>query len=118
MASDGDGHRLLDRHADEAAPFGPAAVVVADSLVAGQLVEHEPGMRRALADPAVRDHVLVRRDALALVQRAKLVGALERAVLADRLRPRDRGRARDVAGPLRRLAHAGRGDDLSVEFGR
>ena len=42
--ADGDGRGLLDRHADEAAPLGPAAVVVADALVAEQLVEHEPGV--------------------------------------------------------------------------
>ena len=38
----GDRDRLLDRHADEAAVLGPRAVVVADPLVAEQLVQHEP----------------------------------------------------------------------------
>ena len=57
--SGGDGDRLLDRHADHAAPLGPAAVVVADALVAEQLVQHEPRVAAALADPAVGDDVLV-----------------------------------------------------------
>src|SRR5882672_5078204 len=77
------GDRLLDRDADEAAVLGPAAVVVADPLVAEQLVEDEPGVGAALADPAVGDDVLVRRDPLGLVQVGELVAALERAVLAD-----------------------------------
>ena len=55
------GHRLLDRHADEAAPLRPGAVVVADVGEAEQLVEHEPGVAGALADAAVGDDVLVRR---------------------------------------------------------
>ena len=68
---DGDRGRLLDRHADEAAVLGPAAVVVADALVAEQLMQHEPAVRRALADAAVGDDVLVRRHALALVERLR-----------------------------------------------
>ena len=66
----GDRHRLLDRHADQAAVLGPRAVVVADPLVPEQLVQHEPAVRRPLADAAVGDDVLVRRDALALVERS------------------------------------------------
>ena len=102
------GHRdgLLDRHADEAAPLGPAAVVVADALIAEELVEDEPGMAAPLADPAVGDDVLVGGDALRLVQRGQLVAALERAVLADRLGPRDGRGARRTA--RRRPAPASR----------
>ena len=74
--------------------------------------------RRALADPAVGDDVLVGRHALGLVQGLSSSAALERAVLADRLGPRDRRGARDVAGPLGGLGHARRGDDLAVELGR
>ena len=43
---------------------------------------------------------------------------LERAVLLDRLGPRDARGAGDVPGPLGGLAHARRGDDLAVELGR
>ena len=81
-------------------------------------MEHEPGVARALADAAVGDDVLVRADALGLVQRPELIRALEGAVFADGLGPRDRGRARDVARPLGGLAHARRGDHLAIELGR
>ena len=113
----GDWCRLLDRDADQAAVLGPRPVVVADPVVAEQLVQDEPAVARPLADPAVRDDVLVGRDALRLVERGEILGALEGAVLLDGLGPRDRGRARDVPGPLGGLAHPWRGDDLAVEFG-
>src|SRR5579885_1092353 len=80
---------LLDRHADHVAPLGPAAVVVADVGVAQQLVQHEPGMAAALADAAVGDDVLVRRDPLAAVQLLQFGRALERAVLGHGPRPGD-----------------------------
>ena len=87
----------FDRDVDEVAPLGPRAVVVLDVGVAEQLAEDEPGVRAALADAAVGEHLLLGRDALRAVELAQLVGRLERAVVADRLRPRDRLRARDVA---------------------
>ena len=84
---------LLDRDADQVAPLGPGAVVVADVLVAEQLVQHEPGVGRALADPAVGDDRLALGDhALAGVELAQLVGRLEGAVLVDGLRPGTRRR--------------------------
>ena len=46
---------LLDRDVDQVAPLGPRAVVVLDVLLPEQLVQHEPRVRRALADPAVGD---------------------------------------------------------------
>ena len=46
---------LLDRDGDHVAPLGPGAVVVLHVVLAEQLVQHEPGVRRALADPAVGD---------------------------------------------------------------
>ena len=56
---------LLDRDADEIAPFGPGAVVVLDIPGPQQLVQDEPSVGRALADPAVGDHwVLVGEDAV------------------------------------------------------
>src|SRR4026209_818349 len=104
LLAGGDGDRLLDRDADHAAPLGPAAVVVADALVAEQLVEDDPGVRRALADPAIGDHVLVGRDPLRLVEIGEVLAVLERAILLDGLGPRDRRRTRDVTGPLGGLA--------------
>ena len=75
-------------------------------------------MRRALPDPAIGDDVLVGRDPLRLVEVREVLAVLERPVLLDRLSPRNRGRAGDVAGPLGGLAQTGRGDDLAVELGR
>src|SRR5688500_6447948 len=81
---------LLDGHPHGITPLGPGAVVVADLGVAEQLVQHEPGVAGALADAAVGDDVLVRRDALALVERAQLVGRLEGLVGVGGLRLGDR----------------------------
>src|SRR5687768_3297374 len=46
---------LGDRRADQVAPLRPRAVVVLHVLEAQQILEHEPGMARALADAAVGD---------------------------------------------------------------
>ena len=88
---------LLDRHVHEVAPLGPRAVVVLDVILAQQLVQHEPRVRRALADPAVGDDRLAVGDALRAVELGEVVGGLEGPVLLDGLRPRHRGRAGDVA---------------------
>src|SRR3954452_15672793 len=94
---------LLDRNADEGAVLGPRPVVVLDVRLVEQLVQHEPRVRRALADTAVGDRVLGEVDALALVELGELVVAAERAVVVRGLRPRDVLRARHVAGALRLL---------------
>src|SRR6266542_3743957 len=81
-------HVLLDRDVHEVAPLRPRAVVVLDVVDAEQLVQHEPGVRRAFADAAVGDDRLVR-EALAVVEGGEdLV-----TVRADRLVAR-RGRER------------------------
>src|SRR6476659_6439004 len=109
---------LLDRHADQVAPLGPRAVVVLDVADAEQLVQHEPRVRRALADAAVGDD---RRgavdDALAGLEGAQLVGRLERAVPRDRLAPWHGCRARDVTAALGALLLvAGHRDQLAAEL--
>ena len=104
----------LDRDVDEVAPLRPRAVVVLDVVLAEQLVQDEPRVRRALADPAVGDDRVAVEHAPARVQVAQVVGALERAVLAHRQRPRHRPRAGDVAGALRALVLvAGHRDQLA-----
>src|SRR5262249_43021059 len=45
----------LDRRANEVARLGPRAVVVFDVAEAEQVLEHEPRVAGALADPAVGD---------------------------------------------------------------
>src|SRR5215212_11301212 len=64
---------LLDRCADQAAPLRPGAVVIPDVRVAQQAGQHEPGVRRALADPAVGDHLFIVGDTLAAVDLAQLL---------------------------------------------
>src|SRR5205807_4711239 len=93
----------LDRHADQRAVLGPRSVVVLHVGVAEQLVQGEPGVAGALADPAVRDGRLGLVQAGLLVQLPDLVVGLEGAVLVGRLAPRHVQRCRDVAGALRLL---------------
>src|ERR1700712_134978 len=108
---------LLDRDADEGAVLDPAAVVVLDVGLAEQLLQHEPRVRRALADPAVGDRRLALVVALLGVQRLELLVALERAVLIGRLAPRDVLRGRDVAALLRLLLRqVRRREDLPGEL--
>src|SRR4051794_26640714 len=109
---------IFDRHTDHRAVLGPGPVVVLDVAEAEQLLEHEPRVRRALADAAVRNHVLVRAHALVGIELFQLFDRFERAVLVGRLRPRDVGGAWHVASALRGLSHAWRRDDLAVELGR
>src|ERR1700754_1526289 len=49
----------LNRGAHQGAVFSPTAVVVLDVLVTEDLLQHEPGVRRALTDPAVGDGLLL-----------------------------------------------------------
>ncbi len=97
----------LDRHADERAVLGPRAVVVLDVRLVEDLVQHEPGVRRALADAAVGDGVLAEVDARVAVQRAQLVVRAERAVVVRGLAPRDVLRRRDVAADAATAPAAG-----------
>src|SRR4051812_8916193 len=109
---------LLDRDADERAVLDPAAVVVLDVGLAEQLAQHEPGVARALADPAVGDGRLAVVEALLGVELLQLLVALECAVLVGRLAPRDVLRGRDVAALLRLLLRQGRGGgDLAGGLG-
>src|SRR6266498_2670744 len=50
--------RLLDRRPHRVAPLGPRAVVIAHVLEAEQIGQREPGVRGALADPAVGNDVV------------------------------------------------------------
>src|SRR5258708_13465674 len=86
----------LDRRADQAAVFGPAAVVVADLLVTEEVLQDEPGVRAALADPAIPDGLLRAVEALGPVDRAELTRGFEPAALGDPGRPQDVRRPLDV----------------------
>src|SRR2546429_58767 len=58
---------FLNRYPDQITPFRPAAVVVAHALEAEQVLEREPRVAAALADAAVRDRFLLRRQLLVLL---------------------------------------------------
>ena len=91
----------IDGRAYDAAVLGPGAVVVTHLVVSQDLGQHEPGMRRALADAAIGDDLSVAGDALAAVYLPQLLHRLEGAVaLVDGTGPADIGGARDVPAPL------------------
>src|SRR3954454_1496876 len=77
-----------DRDADQRAVLGPGAVVVLDRLVAQELLEHEPGVRGPLPDPAQRDGLLAVIETGSAVDLAQLVVGLEGAVVVGGLAPR------------------------------
>src|ERR1700712_2132414 len=79
----------LDRDADEGPVLGPGAVVVLHVLMAEDLVQHEPGVRAALADAAVGDGVLGLVEAGVAVELGQLVVGAEGAVVVRGLAPRD-----------------------------
>ena len=54
----GAGSLLLDRVADNAAPFGPRAVVDLDVRVGENLTQCDPADGRAMTQPAIADNVV------------------------------------------------------------
>src|SRR5581483_4789178 len=87
--------------------------------IAEQVGKHKPGMAAALADATVRDDILIRSDALALVKRAQFIGGLKGCVLAYRHRPGNISSARDVAAALRTfLGQICRSKQLAAIFAR
>ncbi len=105
-----------DGGADEVAPFGPRAVVVADPAEAQQILEDEPGVRAALADAAVSDDFVLAGNAFGFVEFFQVVERFEGAVFVGSLRPGDIRSLGNVAGALGSFGHARRGDDLAGEF--
>ena len=78
---------IHDRSANEVAPFGPRAVVVAYFFEAQQIFQHKPGVRAALPDAAVGDDFVLAVDALSFVELLQIVERFEGTVLAGSLRP-------------------------------
>src|SRR4051794_28402214 len=107
----------LDRGAHQGAVFRPTAVVVLYVLVSQQFLQHEPGVRRALTDPAVGDGLLLAVQARLGVQLGQVLIGLERAVLVGRLAPRNVDGARDMPRALALLLRQVRGsEDLAGEL--
>src|SRR2546430_12855755 len=82
------GTSLLDRRLHEVPPFRPGAVVVLHVRESEEVLQDEPGVGGPLADPAIGDDLLVRRDTLWLVESFQLFNRLECPVLVPGLRPR------------------------------
>src|ERR1700677_3550932 len=57
---------IVDGRADEVAILRPASVVILDVRNAQKIFEHEPGVARTLADPAIGNRPLLRIDSLFL----------------------------------------------------
>src|SRR5260370_39979742 len=76
-----------DGSANQIPPFRPRAVVTANLVEAQQILEHEPGMRAALADAAVSDDFAWAGDALVAVELLQIIERFEGAVFVGGLRP-------------------------------
>src|SRR5258705_13706637 len=75
--------RLLNRSADEVAPLGPRTVVVLHVGEPEQVLQHEPGVARSLADSTVSDDRLGRRYAFRAIERDEPLTAFERAIVVS-----------------------------------
>src|SRR5271170_4566122 len=106
---------FLNRRADQIPPLRPRSVVILHPVVTQQILQHEPGMRTALADAAIGDHFIVARDSLALIELLQGVGRLEGAVLCSGLRPGYACGAGDMAAALRGFRHSRRRDYFAAE---
>src|SRR5215467_7626998 len=107
---------IHDGSADEVAPLGPGAVIVANLVEAEQILEREPRVRAALTDAAVGDDFARTADALIAIELLQIVEGLESAVLVSGLRPGNIGGLGNMAGALRGFAHPRRRDDFAGEL--
>src|SRR2546430_16584203 len=89
----------LDGSTDQRSVLRPRPVVIADIRVAEELVEHKPGVARAVPGAAVSGDLLLRRRPLALVTPRELPRGVERPVLGDPAGTRGVGGAGDCGQP-------------------
>src|SRR5260370_28846645 len=92
---------LLDGCANQAAPFGPGAIIVTYCRIPEQVVQHEPGMAAALANATIRHHFLLHSNPFAFVQGTEPIRRLVGAIFAAGLRPSIISRARNIPPSLR-----------------
>src|SRR5437762_2439669 len=71
---------FFDWSPNEAAPFGPGAVVVAYLRITQQIVQHKPGVAAALSNATIGDNFLIRRNTFATIDCAQFVSRLEGAI--------------------------------------
>src|SRR5882724_978743 len=60
--------RIRDRRTDQIAPLGPRTVVIAHIFEPEQILQHEPGVRTALANAAIGDHFVAAVNSLSTVE--------------------------------------------------
>src|SRR5712692_10240782 len=91
----------LDRHADQAAPLRPGAVIVAHFGVTKQVVKRKPGMTAALTDAAVSHNFFIGSHTFAAIDGTEFIRRFKGAILAYCCGPGDISRAGDMAAALR-----------------
>src|SRR5438067_3096081 len=94
---------LLDGCADQTAPLGPRAIVIADGGIAQQIGEYVPGMAATLPDATIGNDLFVRSDALTLIQSLQFFNRLEGTVLTHSHAPRNIGSSGNMSSALRSL---------------
>src|SRR6266852_1225376 len=110
---------LLDGDADQAAPFGPGAIVVAYCRIPEQVVQHEPGVTAAFTNATVGHHFFLGGNPFAFVQGTQFLRWFESAIFADGQRPGNVDRPRNVPSPLCAfLGQVRRGEQLPAIFTR
>ena len=105
-----------DGGADQVAPLGPGAVVVADLVEVEQILQHESSVGAALADAAIGDDFVFAVNPLGFVEFFQVVVGLESAVFLGGLRPGDVRGSGNVPGTLCCFREAWRGENFSSEF--
>src|SRR6516225_10803797 len=108
---------LLDGDADQAAPFGPGAIVVAHAWIPEQVVQYEPGMTAPLTNATIGNDLFLGSNALPFIQGTQFLRRPEGAIFTNCHRPGNIGRARNMPTPLRPfLGQMRRGEQLPAIF--
>src|SRR5271167_3485379 len=71
---------LINRRSHQIPPLRPRTVVDLHVVVAEQIFQHEPRVRTSLPDPAVRNNLVVARNALPAVELLQRIGRLKRSI--------------------------------------
>src|SRR5580704_6537457 len=71
---------LLDRRANQIPPFRPRPVVILHVVVPQQILQHKPGVRTPLPDPAIRDNFVIAVHALSPIKLLQSIRRLERPI--------------------------------------
>src|SRR5581483_6863457 len=106
----------LHRRSNQVAPFGPGAIIVGDVFEAEQILQNEPCVAGAFANPAIRDNRLGAINAFRAINLLEFFPRFERAVLVACLAPRNTAGARDMTAPLARFRKTWRRENFAGEL--